>query len=183
MNKYKLLIYITLAALIFITRLVHHLPNFTSVAGSVLLAGVLFGDLGGIILILGMYFASDLVINNFVYPQESTFYGSWSLLWIYIPIVINYFMSKMLYPKHQINSLGILKLSLISAIIFFIISNFGVWMTDAIYPKNFMGLGLCYWNAIPFFNYDLMGTLFFSTCLFGIVSLFNFNRKLDLEIV
>lgn len=56
--------------------------------------------------------------------------------------------------------------SLLSSVIFFIISNLGVWMTGS-YPATWDGLLLCYEAAIPFFRYTLLGDLFFVGVMFG----------------
>ena len=45
------------------------------------------------------------------------------------------------------------------SLIFFIISNFGVWILG--YPRNIDGLIQCYTLAIPFFGYSIAGDLFF----------------------
>ena len=49
---------------------------------------------------------------------------------------------------------------LISSLIFFIITNFGVWLGG--YPKTIEGILLCYTMAIPFFINSILGDLFFS---------------------
>ena len=49
---------------------------------------------------------------------------------------------------------------LISSLIFFIITNFGVWLGG--YPKTIEGILLCYTTAIPFFINSILGDLFFS---------------------
>jgi hypothetical protein len=42
---------------------------------------------------------------------------------------------------------------------FFVVSNFGVWLFGMnTYPHTLAGLGICYWNAIPFYRNDLMAT-------------------------
>ncbi|HXH19722.1 MAG TPA: DUF6580 family putative transport protein [Chitinophagales bacterium] len=56
--------------------------------------------------------------------------------------------------------------SLLSSVIFFIISNFGVWMTGN-YPATWEGLLACYVLAIPFFHYTVLGDLFFIGLMFG----------------
>ena len=48
---------------------------------------------------------------------------------------------------------------LLASFLFFLISNFGVWILG--YPKNLEGLLLCYTMAIPFFGYSIAGDLFF----------------------
>ena len=57
--------------------------------------------------------------------------------------------------------------ALLSALLFFIITNFGVWAFDSLYPKTFPGLVDCYAAAIPFFRNTLVGDLGYTAFLFG----------------
>ena len=60
------------------------------------------------------------------------------------------------------NSLiSIVSHSVFSSILFFILTNFGVWIMGG-YSYTFNGLVLCYTMAIPFFINTLAGTLLFS---------------------
>ena len=52
-----------------------------------------------------------------------------------------------------------------SAALFFVISNFGVWLTW--YPRTWQGFSTCFINAIPFFRNTLVGNLVFAAILFG----------------
>lgn len=52
--------------------------------------------------------------------------------------------------------------SSIGSVGFYLLSNFGVWMTSSSYPKSFAGLLMCYEAAIPFFRNTLSGNLCFS---------------------
>jgi hypothetical protein len=54
-----------------------------------------------------------------------------------------------------------------SAIIFFVVSNFGVWVEGKLYAHTFQGLIDCYVMAIPFFKTSLLADLVYSTALFG----------------
>jgi hypothetical protein len=58
-------------------------------------------------------------------------------------------------------------LSLAASSVFFLISNFGVWIMDGMYAPTFKGLVECYVAAIPFFGYQVAGDLFFSAVMFG----------------
>jgi len=55
---------------------------------------------------------------------------------------------------------------LISSLIFFIVSNFGVWVLS--YPHTIEGLITCYTMAIPFFGYSILGDMAWSLILFGL---------------
>jgi hypothetical protein len=60
-------------------------------------------------------------------------------------------------------------ISLLSSLIFFLVTNFGVWvMPNTMYSKDFAGFITCYISAIPFFGNTVAGDLFFSTVLLGI---------------
>ena len=57
--------------------------------------------------------------------------------------------------------------ALASAILFFVVTNFGVWLSSGMYPPTLAGLAACYVAAIPFFQNTLAGDLFFAALLFG----------------
>jgi hypothetical protein len=61
----------------------------------------------------------------------------------------------------------IASLTIAGSILFFIVTNFGVWWLADFYPKNLHGLGQCYVAAIPFFRGTLCGDLIGSAILFG----------------
>ena len=52
--------------------------------------------------------------------------------------------------------------------LFYIISNFGIWLTGSLYPKTMAGLELCYISAIPFLKNQMLGDWTYGICLFGI---------------
>ena len=56
---------------------------------------------------------------------------------------------------------------LAASIVFFLVTNFAVWMMGSLYPMTFQGLVTCYVAAIPFFHWTLLGDAFFATVLFG----------------
>ena len=61
----------------------------------------------------------------------------------------------------------ILGISISSSLIFFVISNFGVWVSSTFYPNTISGLISCYVAAIPFYYGTLGGAIFYSLFLFG----------------
>ena len=61
--------------------------------------------------------------------------------------------------------------SVSASVSFFIITNFGVWISTPYYEKTFGGLMACYTAAIPFFHHTLLGDLFFVAILFGLYEL------------
>ena len=63
------------------------------------------------------------------------------------------------------------------AIIFFIITNFGVWM-GGFYGYDINGLITCYVLAIPFFGQTLVSTLFFSLIIEMVYNLLKSKTKI-----
>ena len=51
--------------------------------------------------------------------------------------------------------------------LFFLVSNFGVWVVGGLYPRTMTGLRECYVAAIPFFRSALAGDLVYTAALFG----------------
>ena len=77
-------------------------------------------------------------------------------------VIIGFFMKK-------VNVVNVIAFSLAECVVFFILSNFFVWISGAglSRPKTFSGLMQCYTDAIPFFGNSVLATLVFSGVLFG----------------
>lgn len=135
-----------------ICRLIPHPPNFSPVTAIALFSGLNFTNKRIAFLIpLLILFLSDLImgisaINLFVYSG-------------FLAIV---------FLGTKVKSIKFTNI-LLGSFIFFLISNFGVWILG--YPKNIEGLILCYSMAIPFFGYSIAGDLFF-----GYLFKFSFSK-------
>jgi len=69
------------------------------------------------------------------------------------------------------NGIGLSKVifgALGASVIFFLLSNFGVWASTGAYPVNFPGLLACYTAGLPFLVNQVVGDLFYSLILFGV---------------
>ncbi len=58
-----------------------------------------------------------------------------------------------------------------SGIIFYVVSNFGVWVEGKLYAQTLQGLIDCYVAAIPFFKVSMLADLVYATALFGAFAL------------
>ena len=119
---------------------------------------------------------SDLIINNFIlnyYDQFTLFYPGF--IWQYasfgIIILLGYFLLKKITLKK------VLMTSIGSSLIFFVITNFGVWASGSMYPLNINGLISCFVLAIPFYKGTLLGFLFYSSFLFGVFVISKLNKN------
>lgn len=85
----------------------------------------------------------------------------------------------------KINVSSVLLASVSAPTVYFIVSNLLVWVNGGglARPKTLDGLMMCYADAIPFYRGSLVGTMVFSTVLFGgfyLMQQFVFNSKKQL---
>ena len=136
-------------------RLVPHPPNFTPVAAMALFGGAYLGRRAlAFAAPLGALLLSDLVLG--FYPELAFVYLSTALT-----VVIGWALAK----RRTVVGVGLA--ALVGAILFFVVTNFGVWLVMDYYPKTLAGLAACYVAAIPFFQNTPAGDLVFSALLFG----------------
>ena len=86
------------------------------------------------------------------------------MLWTYFPIIA---LSLISYAS--LKRVGVLAIS--SPMIFFVISNFGVWLNSSTYANNLNGLILCYTNAIPFYASSALACILFSAAFYSLTIL------------
>jgi hypothetical protein len=58
--------------------------------------------------------------------------------------------------------------ALAGSVLFYVVTNFAVWVGSSMYEQNAGGLVRCYLMALPFFRNALAGDLFWTTALFGL---------------
>lgn len=151
-----------------VSRLIPHPYNFAPIGAMSLFGAAYFSDKKfAFIMPLVAMFISDLLINNILY---ASFYQGFTLFtpgfyWIYGAIALIVLTGMFLLKK--ISFIRILGGSLAASILFFVITNLGVWIGNPLYPQTFQGLILCYEAAIPFFHNTVMGDMFYCGVLFG----------------
>lgn len=154
------------------SRIIPHMPNFSPLGAIGLFGAAYFSKKWQAFLIpITATWLSDLFINNVIYVQYySQFtwfyqgfywqYGSYLL----ITLAGIFILKKVTTPR-------VIAGALTSTAIFFLVSNFGCWISSTTYPQNFGGLMTCYVAGIPFLKGTLLGDLFYSGVLFGTFSL------------
>jgi hypothetical protein len=155
MLKPRFLVLISMILMAAASRLIPHPPNVTSLTAVALFGGAYFSDRRLAFLVpLSALFLSDLVLG--FYHHMEVVYLSFALI-----VTIGLWLQ-----KHR-TALPIAGAALASSVLFFGITNFGVWALDALYPKTLQGLVACYLAAIPFFRNTLLGDLLYTAILFG----------------
>jgi len=137
-------IFLALAA----SRFIPHPPNFTS-----LLALSFY-----VPAVLGLRFIPALIISFVITDLFIGFHGLAFFTWgsvIFIGLISKFFLSD---TKKRIFG------SLLGVLIFFIITNFGVWSLGS-YGYSINGLITCYTLALPFLGNTLVSTIIFSAMI------------------
>lgn len=162
------LICIALIIIGIIGRVIPHPPNFTPIGGIIIFSLVKIENkfLTNFIPIF-IFWVSDLLINNFILPitfpqyyQGVQLFGSWS---IYLALVI--ILMSLRFLLNNPNKYFIPGASLTAAILFYLITNFGVWLESSFYPPTWSGLWICLGAGLPFFGNYLLSTLIYSYVL------------------
>ena len=136
-------------------RFLPHPPNFESIGAIALFAGAHFDDKRwAFVLPLAAMLLSDAVIG--FHAQMPIVYGTFALV-----VCMGFFL------RERRTALNIAGAAAAASTLFFVITNFGVWAFDGLYPRTFEGLVVCYIAAIPFFGNTLAGSLFYTAVLFG----------------
>ena len=163
-NWITLSIFVMLAAL---SRLLPHPVNVTPIAAMALFGAAHYNRKIGILIPLIALFISDLLINNILY---ASYYDRFVIFYpgaffVYLSFFLIAGLGFLFLKKITVSRVVIS--SLLASVLFFIVSNFGVWMSGTMYPQTWNGLITCYVAAIPFFGHTLLGDLFYSGVLFG----------------
>lgn len=166
--KISFIILVSMVFLAAFSRLIPHLPNFSPLGAIALFGAAHFYEKWKAFLIpIIATWLSDLVLNNTLYAAYydgfTWFYSGF--YWQYGSYLLIVLFGLSLFKKITISrTIGGIAMS---TIVFFLVSNFGVWIGGAMYPKTFEGLIACYSAAIPFAQGTLYGNLIYSTVLFG----------------
>jgi hypothetical protein len=150
----------TLILVAALSRLLPHPDNFTPIAAMALAGGVYFEKRFALIIPL-----AALVISDFFIGFHNT------VLFVYGSFILIGIMG--LWLKSHKKFFPVVGTALLSSILFFVITNFGVWVTGGgwFYPRTWQGLVDCYIMAVPFFRNTLVGDMVFTGILFGLFEL------------
>ena len=158
---------VSLILLLAFSRLIPHPPNFTPIIALAIMSSYFFKNIYfSISVLLISMLLSDIFIGfhlNMVFVYASLFL---------IIIIFNKIINKITYKN-------LFLFSLFGSLIFFIISNFGVWLVTDLYENSLNGLLSCYILAIPFFHNTLLSTLLY---LVIIKLVFDFSVKKTIKI-
>ncbi|MDP2671689.1 MAG: hypothetical protein Q8P13_04515 [bacterium] len=137
-------------------RILPHPANFAPIGAMALFGGVYLDRRLALVLPLSAMIVSDIFIGFDGFDSRLVIYGSFLLIG-----AIGFWLRN---HKSAVNVLGA---SLLSSVLFFLITNFGVLYTESLYPKTLEGLFQSYLMGIPFFRNTVLGDLFYTGAFFG----------------
>jgi predicted Co/Zn/Cd cation transporter (cation efflux family) len=148
----------TISAIIFalaMFRLLPHLPNVSPVAAMALFGGAYYADkrMAFLVPFLAL-FLSDLVLGLHN-----------SMIFVYAGFALTVAIGFLLKGRVTITNTAFA--TVISSVLFFLLTNLGAWMTSGLYARSAEGLMQAYVAGIPFFQNSLLGNVVFVAVIFG----------------
>jgi hypothetical protein len=167
-----------LAAVILITvgvifRLLQWTPNFSPVTAIALFGGAcLLDKKWSLIIPLVSLFIGDVLLalmNHYpVFHDTILFvYGAFLLI-----VLLGWQLRNGDFSNLKVGGFAVL-----SSVLFFFISNFGVWAVGTLYPPTWEGLIACFTMAIPFYKFTLLGDVVYTIIFFGIYQLVTYTAN------
>ena len=177
MNKNNLKNFIGPMLVIFaavLIRLFPHPPNFAPIAAMALFGGAYLNKKYSLMIVFTTLILSDYLLL-YIHPFSPQFinlskiYGPAVLLhsttiFVYLSFLLTSLLG--IWVKSHKSAKNILSASLFSSVLFFLITNFGVWATG-MYARNLSGLWESYAMGIPFFKNTVFGDLSYAGIFFG----------------
>jgi len=160
----QIAILLVVVAVIF--RLLPHPANFAPIGAIALFGGVYLKNKQAMWLPLAAMIVSDIIIG-----LHSTIFFTWGSFLFIAGIGI--------YLKTRKNIKNVILGTVLGSLVFYFVTNFGVWAVTPLYAKTTQGLIQCYLMAIPFFRNTLVSDIFYVAVFFGAYELVkNYQRKL-----
>lgn len=165
MNMKKSLVFtLALVILALSSRLIPHWPNFTAMLAVAFSGGLLFGKrIEAVLLPLLILVLGDIVINNTLYYDGSFTWLTSGFGYIYG----SYLLIALLGVLAQSSTKTIKAIGLVSAsVLFYLITNFGVWLGNPMYSQDLGGLINSYVLGLPFLLNSALASLFYGAIIY-----------------
>ena len=150
--------FLTITGMIFLaalSRLLPHPANVAPIMAIALFGGAKLSDKRAAFIVpLGAMFLSDLFLGfHNVMPV------------VYFCFLLTVALGFLLRQRRGVVPIAFAAFA--ASVLFFLITNFGVWAMTPLYSKTPAGLFACYVAALPFFQHSLIGDALYAATLFG----------------
>ncbi len=151
--------------------LLHVFFNITPLGAMALFGGCYYQDKWKAYLMpLLTLWLTDIIINRFMIFNEWVFFYD-GFIWVYgsfaLMVLIGQYIKKVSVKSVVLSAVA-------AALVHWLVSDMGVWLgggtditTGEPFTRDWHGLMMCYYLALPYLQKVLVGNLVFSTILFG----------------
>lgn len=154
----NVLIAVALITFVVCLRLLPHPANFAPVAAVAIFGGAVLPRRIAIWVPLLAMMASDLIIG--LHSLVLLTWGCYALT----ALASSYIMRRPSLIRGG-------SLAISASIGFFVVTNFGVWLTSGMYAHTWAGFIRCYEMALPFFRNTILSDLIYTAAIFGVYAL------------
>lgn len=145
-----------------LSRIVPHPPNFTAIGAIALFGGAYFSSRWWAAVVpLAAMLLSDWILSGASLTGKGFVYAPMTYFCFLLTVGLGNFL------RRRVTVARATLLALAAAVLFFLLSNFSVWLSGKLYSPDLEGLLACYVAAIPFAKNMLAANLFYSGVLFG----------------
>lgn len=175
MKQKDILIVLASIITVGILRLFITIPNFTPIGALALTGGYFIGKRSfSFLLPLGGLLISDLVLG-LTYQSYWDYLFSSSFVLVYLSFALTIIIGYVARKKNVNSMTGLLGISVLSSVMFYLITNFGAWIYDPIYTKDLNGLTQSYIAGLAFYKQDIFGNMALNTILSGVFFTYIFS--------
>lgn len=155
----KIALLVLMVGIAILSRLIPHWPNMTAIGALALFAGAWFERRAWAPAVP----LAAMVVSDLIFGAHPT------LAWVYAGFIAVALVGMWVRPEQGLRRSAAGAVS--ASLIFFAISNLGVWMSAGLYAPTAEGLFECYVMALPFLGYQLAGDLIYSGVFLAVTSL------------
>ena len=160
-NRKNISIALFIIALLALSRVIPHQPNFTPILGMAVFSGAIINHkLFAYIIPLAAMLLSDLYLG---------FHASMPI--IYFALAVCVLIGTFIEARVSILN-SFLSISL-GVLVFFLITNFMVWYGSGMYESSISGLMTCYFMGLPFVQNTFISSLLYGMGAFLIYDIVN----------
>jgi hypothetical protein len=168
MKKQDIIVLSSIILVLIAMRSIFNIPNFNPIGAIALMGGILFHKKTTAFLVtIGALFLGDIILG-LSSPIYMDYMFSTTFLFVYVAFLLTILLGTAL--KNRASLMTISLGSVVSAILFFLITNAGSWLALN-YDRSLSGLMSAYNAGIPFFRATLISQLLFSLGIYIIYNL------------
>lgn len=168
MKKQDIIVLSSIILVLIAMRSIFNIPNFNPIGAIALMGGILFHKKTTAFLVtIGALFLGDIILG-LSSPIYMDYMFSTTFLFVYVAFLLMILLGTAL--KNRASLMTISLGSVVSAILFFLITNAGSWLALN-YDRSLSGLMSAYNAGIPFFRATLVSQLLFSLGIYIIYNL------------